>query len=340
MCNPLLDITIKVDKSILKKYNLVEDTAILASQENEKIIDEIQENNNPMYTLGGSGQNTARVIQWLPNNPFIAVYTGCIGEDNNADIMISEAEKHSIRALYSRSSKSTGVCLCLITGSKRTLIAKLAASCDYSLQYLEKIWQNLEDSNIYYCTSYFSCFESSMKVAMHACHTNKLFCYNLSSELMCEIKKHDQMTIMPYIDVLFGNHDEFKAFAKFNMIEYNSLEDIAIQISKFPKNNQLKPRKVIITCSENPTIFYDGYDIFHIPTCFIVPDDIVDSNGCGDGFVAGVLHQVNKTGNFIDGIKLGNYLGSIILKQVGVSLSEEVKPSAIEINEIIEKNVP
>ena len=62
-CNPLLDISVEVkDESLLERFNLKPNDAILSGEEQEGLIEEI-EGLQKTYSAGGAGQNTIRAAQ-------------------------------------------------------------------------------------------------------------------------------------------------------------------------------------------------------------------------------------------------------------------------------------
>ena len=63
MGNPLLDISVSVDHTLLNKYNLKPNDAILAEEKHMPLYKEISNNPSVEYIAGGSTQNSLRVAQ-------------------------------------------------------------------------------------------------------------------------------------------------------------------------------------------------------------------------------------------------------------------------------------
>lgn len=63
MGNPLLDISVYDDGSLLKKYDLKSNNAILAEEKHKPLYKDIVDNFDVEYTAGGASQNTARIVQ-------------------------------------------------------------------------------------------------------------------------------------------------------------------------------------------------------------------------------------------------------------------------------------
>lgn len=53
-----------------------------------------------------------------------------------------------------------------------------------------------------------------MRLCEHADAHHKLFCTNLSAPFICEFFGDKLMAAMPYVDYLFGNETEARAFVK------------------------------------------------------------------------------------------------------------------------------
>ena len=61
--NPLLDITVNDDGSLLQKYELKSNNAILAEEKHKPLYQDIVDNFDVEYIAGGAAQNTARITQ-------------------------------------------------------------------------------------------------------------------------------------------------------------------------------------------------------------------------------------------------------------------------------------
>lgn len=63
MCNPLLDLSAAVDESLLKKYNMKHNDAILAEDKHMPLYKELVDSYKVEYIAGGAAQNSLRVAQ-------------------------------------------------------------------------------------------------------------------------------------------------------------------------------------------------------------------------------------------------------------------------------------
>ena len=59
--NPLVDITARVPRSLLQKYDVQEGSATLATPEQSNLFIEMSNRDDTEYCPGGAAQNTSRV---------------------------------------------------------------------------------------------------------------------------------------------------------------------------------------------------------------------------------------------------------------------------------------
>lgn len=58
-----MDISVNADQSLLQKYDLKSNNAILAEEKHKPLYEDLIKNYNVDYTAGGSAQNTARITE-------------------------------------------------------------------------------------------------------------------------------------------------------------------------------------------------------------------------------------------------------------------------------------
>jgi len=257
-CNPLLDISAKVGTDLLEKYNLKANSAILGDDSHLKIYDDIKRDYSSEieYIPGGSGQNALRTASWILKYTNLCTFMGCVGRDNNADIMREKAKEVGLNAIYQVDEKaSTGTCAVLVTHSDRSLVAHLAAANNFTIDHFnnENNWTLVQKAKILYVTGFFFTVSppSIMKLAKFALENNRTFAINLSAPFISQFFKDPLMEAMPYVDYVFGNEDEAQTFSKYVLNnETSDIKAIARAISNLPKLNEKKtnsynyPRKL------------------------------------------------------------------------------------------------
>lgn len=322
MCNPLLDISAVVPSEYLDKYGLKRNDAILAEPRHLPIYRELADNYPVDYIAGGSGQNAIRVAQWMLQKRFATSYIGCVGNDEFGQRLEHRATDDGVRVRYLVDTKEpTGTCACLITEKVRSLVANLGAANHYKVEHLAQPenWALVEAAKVCYISGFFLTVsvDSILKVAQHCADTNKLFTMNLSAAFIPTAFKTKLETVLPYVDILFGNEAEAEALS--NSFGYGTadLKEIARHIASIPKVNGARKRVVIITQGPGPVILFNDGVITEHPILPILPEEIVDTNGAGDAWVGGFLSQLVLGRGLDDCIKAGHYAANVIIKRMG-----------------------
>ncbi|KAF7634127.1 PfkB domain-containing protein [Meloidogyne graminicola] len=244
--NPLLDKQLEVnDTKLHEKYNLKTDSAYLVFPSNEQQLlplftdlDNLKE--SVKLIPGGSAQNTLRVFQWLlsaiggPVNG-AAVYFGAVGNDENAASLQKLATKAGLVVRYQLiPQQKTGVCGALVYGTDRCLVAHLGAAEKFTTNHLDVPENKLfiEKSLNYYVEGYFLtvCPEAILQIAKHASEKNKNFTMSLSAAYICKDFLKQLNSVLPYVDLLFGNEEEAQAYAEANEFKENDLGEIVKRI--------------------------------------------------------------------------------------------------------------
>ncbi|KAG1695306.1 Adenosine kinase 2 [Nymphon striatum] len=326
MGNPLLDITVNNGDALLEKYEMEANTAILAEEKHKPMYKEMVDNYEVEYTAGGATQNTMRIIQWMVGLPNIVSFMGCIGKDKFGEVLEKEATSASIIVKYQyNTTEPTGTCAVVLTsnGTKRSLCANLAAANLFHESHLEKEdnFESVKSAQFYYISGFFITVSpnSMLKVAKHANEFNKVFSINLSAPFICQFFKEPLSKIIPYADIIFGNESEAAEFAKHQNIGVEKISDIALFMSEMEKVNVTRRRMVVITQGDDQIVVaYDGKVNYYNPTK-VPADEIVDTNGAGDAFVAGFLSQLIQGKTTDQCIKGGVYAATVIIKRSGVT---------------------
>ncbi|KAI5606744.1 adenosine kinase b, partial [Silurus asotus] len=330
MGNPLLDICAVVDKDFLDKYGLKPNDQILAEEKHKALFDELVKKSKVEYHAGGSTQNSVKVAQWMIQEPHrVATFFGCIGKDHFGEILKQKAaEAHVDAHYYEQIEQPTGTCAACITGDNRSLVANLAAANCYKKEEhldLESNWNLVEKARVYYIAGFFLTVstESVLKVAKHASDHNKIFGLNLSAPFISQFFKQPLMSVMPYVDILFGNETEAATFAKEQGFETDDIEEIARRVRLLPKVNKNRQRIVVFTQGQYDTIATVGEKVMRFPVLDIDQNEIVDTNGAGDAFVGGFLSELVQEKTLEQCIHAGHYAANVIIRRSGCTFPEK-----------------
>jgi adenosine kinase len=305
-----LDISAVVEPEFLSSRSLEPDNAILAGDEHKIIFTELQSGYKPDFIAGGSVQNSLRVCEWILKTKNVAVFFGCVGEDQHASILEERAKEDGVNVRYQKKKEhETGKCAVLITGKHRSLIADLGAANHFSEDHFTKNAENmniLQNAEFYYISGFFLTVSppSIMSVAKTALERNKPFIMNLSAPFISQFFKDPLMDVLPYVDILFGNSAEFLTFAKEQNFGTENLKEIGKKMVELKKLGARK-RVIILTQGHDPVLLFEDNSIREFPVQELKESDIVDTNGAGDAFVGGFLAQLIQGKPYEDCIKCG-----------------------------------
>lgn len=330
MGDPLLDILAHTDEAFLKKYDLNPNDAIRADERHTSIYQEMVTRYQVQFIPGGATQNTMRVAQWILQKPYITTFLGCIGNDKFGKILTEKTREVGVNVHFQISDvEATGTCAVIVTakGSNRSLCTTLGACKMFTKNHLEKPENRalMEKAKYFYISGFFltSALDSFLEVGKHANFYNKIFATNLAAPFICHLFKESLMKILPFVDILFANQMEVKAFAEEQNFETESVEEIGLKICSLPKVNN-NPRLTVITQGPHPVIVVNKGKVTKYPVKQLKDEDIIDTNGAGDAFVGGFLAQYIKGKPIEVGVRCGIFAASEILKQPGCQLPEHV----------------
>lgn len=327
MGNPLLDISADVSPEYLTKYGLEPNNAILAEAKHLPIYQDLVDHYKVEYIAGGATQNTIRVAQWLLQKKFATSYVGCVGKDKFGQLLEEQAGKDGVRVKYMvHDDEPTGTCACLITEKVRSLVANLGAANSYKKAHLDLVdtWGLVERAHFIYIAGFFLTVsvDSILKVGMHCAEKNKYFMMNLSAPFISFVFKEQLMSVMPYVDILFGNENESEALAQALGFETKDIKEIARRAAALPKVNKDRERVVIFTQGPDPVLLCENGNVTESAIIPIPPEDILDTNGAGDAWVGGFLSQLVQGKTVGESLRGGHYAANVIIKRSGCTFPE------------------
>lgn len=326
--NPLLDITIYTDTSILTRYDLKPNNAIIATEKHQALFQEMIQNHKASYIAGGATQNSIRVAQWLLQQPWATTFFGGVGDDNFRHILENEAGKVGVRVQYQvHSNCRTGVCAAIITGEDRSLVTELGAAAHFTEDFLhqENNWNYVERAQVYYIGGFLLPVspKAVLSIAQHCVANKKTLIMNLHATFLAKHFADPSLALLQYIDILFGNGDEALEFAKEAGFNTNNIKEIALKTAAFHKVNAAKSRVVVFTQGKMPTILAHDGMIKEIPVEPIHPSLIKDTNGCGDAFVGGFLSQFVQGQSLEECFRCGSYAAKVVIQNYGCTFPEK-----------------
>eukprot|EP00295_Goniomonas_pacifica_P032806 CAMPEP_0175963136 /NCGR_PEP_ID=MMETSP0108-20121206/36858_1 /TAXON_ID=195067 ORGANISM="Goniomonas pacifica, Strain CCMP1869" /NCGR_SAMPLE_ID=MMETSP0108 /ASSEMBLY_ACC=CAM_ASM_000204 /LENGTH=344 /DNA_ID=CAMNT_0017291013 /DNA_START=22 /DNA_END=1056 /DNA_ORIENTATION=+ len=326
MGNPLLDISAPVPPETLTKYGVEAGNAILAEEKHLPVFEELAALPEVEYIAGGATQNSARVCQWALQRPGAVTYVGCIGRDNFGEKLETAAKKDGINVLYQHDETTpTGTCAVLVVGKERSLIANLGASEKATQAHAESpaVTAALDAAKVIYISSFFLTHSADTITAVckKAAEANKIMTMNLSAPFLLQVPPFAAKVkeFMPYLDFVFGNESEAAALAEmYGWDAKASLGDIAKQCAALPKINGKRPRHVVITNGDKPTVIASSTgEVFQVDVPPVPSAEVVDTNGAGDAMVGGFLSQLLQDRELKKCAEIGHWAAGLIIRRSG-----------------------
>lgn len=264
--------------TLLDKYGLKLNNAILAEESHLPLYSELIENYQIQYIAGGATQNSIRVAQWMLQSPGATAYFGAIGIDKYGETLESCARNDGVLVHYQKNSTlPTGTCAVLIHGGERSLVANLGAANTFSPSHLETAEAKdiISKAKIYYVSGFFLTVsvESILSIAKQSIADNKIFAMNLSAPFLIQFFGDQLAATLLYADFVFGNESEAAAYGESK--GYGSdLSTIALKLSSQPKAGGARPRIVVFTQGADSTIVAElgrvtVYPVDPLPRLFI-----------------------------------------------------------------------
>lgn len=325
--NPLLDISVYGDAELLARYGLKENNAVLAAPEQHQLFHEIVENYSPTYIAGGATQNSIRVAQWLLQTPNATTFFGSVGDDRFGQILETVAKKVGVNVKYQVcEGEETGRCAAIITGENRSLITELGAAKKLCVDYVRRPenWAYVEKAQFFYEGGFLlsASPEVVLTIARHSSAARKTLAMNLHATFLCKYFADPSLGLMEYVDVLFGNSDEAREYAKEAGFGTLDVKEIALKTSLLHKANADRPRIIVITQGKQSTIVATEGKVEEIAVPPVDPSIIVDTNGCGDAFVGGFLAQLVQNRPLSECLRCGLYAAREVIQHYGCQYPE------------------
>jgi adenosine kinase len=325
--NPLLDVSANVDQAFLDKYGVKLNNAILAEEQHLPVFEDLVQNHNPLFIAGGATQNTARVAQWQVNQPGAVTYAGAIGKDKFGEELKKATQADSLTTLYYEvDGSATGTCAVLVVDKERSLIANLGAAEKYKIEWTQSasVQKAISEAKIFYIAGFVMTHsaDSIMHIAKHACENNKVFTMNMAAPFLFQVPPFLAAfkEVWEYLDMVFGNESEAAVVSEAFQLGTTDVKEIAQKLAQMPKKNSSRPRTVIITQGDAPTIVATPDSVHEFPVPKVA--NLVDTNGAGDAFCGGFLAMMIQQKPIEEAVNTGHYTAGIVIQRSGCQFSD------------------
>ena len=303
--NALVDVMTRIDNDgLLEELELPKGSMQLVDDNKSTFIKERTRCFDPSYSAGGSAANTIHGLGMLGGRPG---YIGKIGKDGMGDYFDADMKNAGAANVLYRSDTPTGTSTVLVSpDSERTMATHLGAAVEINAG---EIYDGIFDGyDILYLEGYLI---PDHELIERLCRLAKkkgmeiaidMASYNIVEEnidFFREIAKK-------YVDILFANEDEAKAFT--GLEADKAVDDIAAICSV----------AVVKTGSRGSLIRRDG-ELMRIGA---MSNECIDTTGAGDLYASGFLYGYSKDMNMEKCGLLGTLLAGNIICVVGAKMDE------------------
>jgi len=301
----LMDLTIEVDDGKLEKLNLRKGTMRLVDEETSReILKELAW--LPMaMTPGGSAANTVAGVACLGGK---AVFIGKVGDDEYGDRYRRDSEELGVLTRLGRVGAMTGNAITLITPDlERTFAVHLGAALTISPSDVPE--EDIKDSRIFHVEGFL--LELEMKKAslraLEIARTNGVRISVDFSDPALIARNLDEFRRIAreYVDICFVNETEAEALTgkkpEVALDEISTLCEIAV-----------------VKLGAGGSLIRAEGRTYRVPPYAV---DVVNTNGAGDMYAAGLLNGIAKNWPIEKAGKLASYAASRVVAQVGARLA-------------------
>jgi len=330
ICQPLLDISAKVSDDFIKRYKINIGSALLATDHQLPMYDEMSKLPIVEYIPGGATLNSIRIAQWILGSGITERSTGfigAIGDDIYGQKIESICTSEGVSMCLMRvPNMSSGTCAVCIKNGERALVASPGAANKYELDHLKRNDALLTLAGIVYSSAFFlTCCRgrASLFVAERSKRSGATFCINLAACYIPKKYPKELARLITLSDYVFGNDREARAYGESVGLDDTSVNNVARYIAKLPRKKS-GFRTVVITQGARCTnlIRSDGLEM-EIPVIRVSKEDIVDLNAAGDAFVGGYLAALSLGENPFTCVRTGMLASCYIIQQPGCTFSGE-----------------
>lgn len=322
--NALTDIlAVLPDETLLKTYHLPKGSMQHVDMETGDKIWQALKPLGVKYVAGGSAANTITCtsIFGMPSS-----FIGKIGDDELGLLFKSDQEQYGVNTMLLKSEHSSGRSMVFVSGgnAERTFAVYLGAALDLVPEDLKPDY--FEGHDYFHIEGYLVQNQALIRKAVELAHdAGCIISLDMASYNVVESNNaflHD--IIDRYVDIVFANETEAKAFTKLS-VPKESLEEISTHC-----------KIAVVKVGKDGSWVRSGDEEYQIPAW---PAEPVDATGAGDTYAAGFLygHSLGMP------LKVCGEIGSIIAAKVVEVIGTKMdvnrwKEADKQISQLIEQN--
>ena len=309
--NPLMDTIIEVDEQDLEDLKLKKGNMHLVDSAQKEFIKIFLEKKIKTNQPGGSSSNTSAGIANLGGSAF---FSGKIGKDSTGKEYERIMLQQGIKCDLKKDDTPTGNVIVLTTkDGERTFATYLGGAIKYTKKDLNK--KELLKSKILHIEGYMLENPELKKASINAMKIAKKNKIIVSTDLsdpsliQRNIKSFREI-VKEYVDILFLNEEEAKVFTGIE-----NKEDALLVLSSMVN-------LAIIKLGEHGSIIRIRNK--NLKFNAVKPKKIVNTNGAGDMYAAGILYSIAKGLSLEEAGKIASITATKVVEQQGARLINKI----------------
>jgi sugar/nucleoside kinase (ribokinase family) len=324
--NAIVDVFIKIDGSLAKKYGILEPVQHIDRAMADLILAEPSiDFKNAVKSSGGGAANVAKIAAMLGMK---SVFTGCVGKDSLADIFEEELAEASAETILVRTEGKTGLCFACNTGLETRFAASPAAALEFDEGHINE--ELISGAEVVVLDGYILDRRPLVQhILMLANRRGTPVALDAASIMQVKSKAEEILTyIRGFPLFLFMNADEVIAF--YNTIRKSKEEETVLSdkekevlimrdiypMLKIITDGEIYP-VIVIKLGGRGAVVVAGGHVYREETFTIIPRDTV---GAGDAFCAAFISAWIRGKSLSECAALGNKVAREILAVPGTHI--------------------
>lgn len=315
MGNALVDVLVSLtDDKMLEELRLPKGSMQLINEDRYLYIKSVFDQLETKRSTGGSSGNMVKALAMLGEKPG---FIGKIGPDEMGDFYRSEGERVGIEMKLLMSEVRSGVASTFISrDGERTFATHLGAA--YRMEASDLTPEMFKGYTYLYVEGYLvQNYDLIMRAMQLAKDAGLQVCLDLASyNIVAEDLDFFKLLVNRYVDIVFANEEEAKAFAESNIGQALDIISSLCSIA-------------VIKLGSKGSVIKKGTEVVRLNTKRI--DCVMDTTGAGDFYAAGFMFGLMNGYSLEKCGQIGTILATEVIQVIGTSLSDE-KWNEIKLN--------
>lgn len=315
MGNALVDVLVSLtDDKMLEELRLPKGSMQLINEDRYLYIKSVFDQLETKRSTGGSSGNMVKALAMLGEKPG---FIGKIGPDEMGNFYRSEGERVGIEMKLLMSEVRSGVASTFISrDGERTFATHLGAA--YRMEASDLTPEMFKGYTYLYVEGYLVQNHDLIMRAMQLAKDAGLqVCLDLASyNIVAEDLDFFKLLVNRYVDIVFANEEEAKAFAESNIGQALDIISSLCSIA-------------VIKLGSKGSVIKKGTEVVRLNTKKI--DCVMDTTGAGDFYAAGFMFGLMNGYSLEKCGQIGTILATEVIQIIGTSLSDE-KWNEIKLN--------